>query len=127
MRKQLIWWLISITIISGIRFYVLIEYSHMKHAPVEKLSGFTGKTISELESTLGLPDSEILIPINDIRDEFRCEILNRYPPTSPANKGVKIKEVTWKRPDYTITAWFHQDGNKWLCVEAVRWQNNVVF
>lgn len=107
--------------------YATVWYYDMGHAAVEKLPFLIGKTIDEVESILGTPDEVLTIPLDQVRDEFRCELLNYYSPTKPENKGIKFKELAWKRSRYTVTVWFHQVGERWVCLDTCRWRKGTVF
>lgn len=107
--------------------YIVQWYYDMGHAPVEKLSFLSGKSIDEVESILGAPDDDLIIPLAQVQDGFRCELLNFYSPKKPENKEVVFKELSWKRSRYTITVWFHNVGGRWLCLDTCRWRKGVAF
>jgi hypothetical protein len=128
MTKQQAWRIAAVTVLvltgaAGIAYW----YFDMGHPPVEKMPFLHGKTTEQVESILGQPDETHLIGLGEIKDEFRCELLNYYSPDKVENKGVEFKELWWKRSRYTITVWFHRLNGQWVAIDSCRWKKGVVF
>jgi hypothetical protein len=129
MKRNLFWTLVfgSAGIAVFAIVYIMAWYCDMGHAAIDKMPFLTGKSIDEVESILGTPDEVQTIPLEQIRDDFRCELLNYYSPAKAENKGIKFKELSWKRSRYTITVWFHQVGDRWVSLDTCRWRKGTVF
>ncbi len=102
-------------------------YGKMVHEASGKINGLHGKTIEQVTTELGNPNRRMLWTIGQCCDEFRCELLNVYPPDFPGNSSVPIKELWWKYPDYTLVVWFHRKNEDWIALDTCRWKKGVAF
>src|SRR5262245_61808929 len=60
--------------------------------PADKVIGLVGQTLEEVQKQLGLPNQEYEFSMGRGMDEFRCELMNTYPPGSLRSLGVRIRE-----------------------------------
>lgn len=94
---------------------------------VRKLPAFHGQTRSQVFAKLGQPQRDDKFPISKAVGEFRIELQNIYPLSSPANATVEIQEMTWQEGDYWITLWLHQVNGEWVVLDSCRWHKDVSF
>ena len=102
-------------------------YFDIPHGPVEKIPSLHGQTYASLMKQLGNPSFEYSFTMDKRLSEFQIELHNTYPPESPNNPTVEIRECTWEYSRHRLTVWFHKMNGKWLALNTSRYKNDVVF
>jgi hypothetical protein len=97
------------------------------HGPVDRVALLHGRTMRQIETELGPPNSTYEFSIGGSLDEFRCELMNVYPPHHPRSAGVRITEWTWQYAGFTVTLWFHRVDAEWIVLDSCRWKDGVAF
>ena len=92
-----------------------------------KITDLHGQTDNEVFDRLGAPDHEYAFTMDEPLGEFQVELYNTYPPGSPDNKNVQIRECTWQHAHHRVTVWFHKPHNEWVALDSCRYGNDVVF
>jgi hypothetical protein len=95
--------------------------------PVDKIPVLVGQKLEMVQEQLGIPNQEFEFSMGSGLDEFRCELLNTYPPGSPRSLGVRIKEWQWRYRGFTVAVWFHRLDGQWIALDSCRWKDGVVF
>ncbi|PHR90410.1 MAG: hypothetical protein COA78_35410 [Blastopirellula sp.] len=106
---------------------VTVWYFDIPHAPVENVPALHGKTDLETFNLLGQPDSEYSFTMDQSVGELRVELYNTYPPSSPNNPNVEIRECTWEYSRHRLVVWFHKPDDKWIALDTCRYRNGIVF
>jgi hypothetical protein len=94
---------------------------------IRRIPSLTGKTTEQVLLELGRPDVERVITLDEASDEFRCELLNWYPPDRPENQSVCFLEMSWKGKEFTTTIWFHKVAGSWRVLDTCRFRNDITF
>jgi hypothetical protein len=77
---------------------------------------------------LGPPDSTLDYTMETSPGgEFRIELFNTYPRNDPKTAQVKIKELQWHYPRYSIAIWLHQVDGEWIVLDTCRWKKAIAF
>ncbi len=103
---------------------------HLEKAPpsfVEKAQPLHGLSDKSIFSRLGKPDHSDEFTMSEVVGEFRIELSNTYPPSTPASANVVIRECTWRYADYSLTVWFHKVGNQWVSLDTLKYSRGVRF
>lgn len=95
--------------------------------PVDKLPALVGQTLANVQEQFGMPNQEYEFSMGGGIDEFRCELLNTYPPGSPRSWGVRIKEWQWRYQGFRMAVWFHRLGGQWVVLDTCRWKDGIAF
>jgi len=106
---------------------VVVWYYDSPHAPVEKVAALHGQTDHNVLDQLGSPANEHTFTMDEALGEFRIELYNTYPPDSPDNKYVEIREFTWEYPRHRLTVWFHKPNETWVALDTCRYRNGIAF
>ncbi|MCA9195260.1 MAG: hypothetical protein KDB03_25990 [Planctomycetales bacterium] len=120
------------TVLAGISLIavslgVAVWYFDIPHKPVEKLPRLHGQTERSVLNRLGKPDQKYEFTMDDAVGEFRIELYNTYPPNSPNNSTVEIRELTWEYPRYKLTVWLHRPNGTWTVLDTCRYRNGIMF
>ena len=106
---------------------VAVWYFDIPHAPVEKVVALHGQTDIAVMERLGTPTHEYTFTMDEPLGEFQIELYNTYPPNSPGNSDVEIRECTWEYSRHRLTIWFHKPDGKWVAMDSCRYRNGIVF
>lgn len=104
-----------------------VWYFDVPHAAVEEVATLHGQTDSAIFGKLGAPSYEHKFTMDEMLGEFQIELYNTYPPDSPNNPNVEIRECTWEYSRHRLTIWFHKPNGSWVVLDTCRYQNGVVF
>lgn len=107
-----------------------VPYQPATHSSdsVARLWDYHGREYDECVSTLGPPAISTTITLDEAQSEFRIELQNWYPPSRIGNRlFVRFIEATWHYGNYSVTLWFHRVGNKWICLDSVRYLHTIRF
>ena len=104
-----------------------VWYFDISYSPVEKVAALHGQTDSAILKQLGAPAYEYTFTMDEPLGEFQIELYNTYPPGSPNNPNVEIRECTWEYSRHRLTVWFHKPNGRWVALDTCRYQNGVVF
>ncbi len=86
-----------------------------------------GKSLENILNKYGKPGSEQIYEMSQAQNEFRIELQNTYPLSDPANRKIKIRELSWLDKENVTTIWFHQKNGKWRVLNILRWEKNTDF
>jgi len=106
---------------------VAVWYFDIPHAPVEKVFALHGQTEITVLNKLGDPAHEYTFTMDQPLGEFQIELYNTYPPDSPNNPNVRIRECTWNYSRHRLTVWFHKQNESWIALDTCRYRNGIVF
>ena len=104
-----------------------VWYFDIPHAPVEKVSALHGQTDANVVNRLGAPAYEYAFTMDTPLNEFQIELYNTYPPGSPNNLNVEIRECTWEYSRHRLTVWFHKPQGTWIALDTCRYKNGIMF
>ena len=119
--------LVFVTALIAMLTAVAVWYFDVPHAPVEKVAVLHGQTYAAILKRLGTPAHECTFTMDKPLGEFQIELYNTYPPDSPSNPDIEIREYTWEYSRHRLTVWFHQQNGKWIAFDTCRYRNGVVF
>ena len=106
---------------------ITIWYFDVPHAPVERVEALHGQTDVSIITQLGNPSYEYVFTMADPLSEFQIELYNIYPPDSPGNAQIEIRECTWRYSRYRLTVWFHKPNGEWIALDTCRYRNGILF
>ena len=106
---------------------VAVWFFDIPHAPVEKASTLHGDSLAQVFDRLGNPAHESWFKMDEVIGEFRVELFNTYPPNSPDNSEVEIRESTWNYSRHRLTVWFHRPNGDWVAFDTCRYRNDIQF
>ncbi len=95
--------------------------------PVDRLTALAGQSLEKIQEQFGRPNQEYEFSMGGSLDEFRCELMNKYPPGSIRSIGVRIKEWQWRYRGFTVAVWFHQSDGEWVVLDTCRWKDGIAF
>lgn len=95
----------------------------------EKLINLSGKTESELVENFGTETRSniIILSTNNPLGEKYVTIYNTYRPEKPETNGIEIKELEWKKGNYTICVFLHKQNGTWTVLDAFKYKDGVQF
>jgi hypothetical protein len=94
---------------------------------VDKIEALHGRTQEEVAADLSEPNQTYEFSVEEVRDEFRIELLNTYPPGHPRSRGVRIREWQWKHREFSLAVWFHMVEGRWVVLDTCRWKKGIAF
>ena len=115
------------TAVIAVLVAICVWYLDIPHAPVEKVAGLHGQTDVSVLTRLGTPTHEYTFTMKDPLGEFRIELYNTYPPNSPNNENIEIRECTWDYSRHRLTVWFHKPDGKWVALDTCRYRYGITF
>jgi len=92
-----------------------------------KVPAIHGQTDTAVIQKRGEPSWESRFTMDDPLGEFQIELYNVYPPNSPKNSSIQIRECTWQYPRHRLTVWFHKPRSTWIALDTCKYGNNVQF
>ena len=107
---------------------VYLDYQPPEYPPnsgSEHLVGMNGKSLNAVIGQYGLPDKQFEISMDEALLEYRCEVLNWYPPDRPSNKNVRFLETMRLQGDYRVYMWFHRVDGSWVYLTGYKTHKNV--
>ena len=116
-----------VTAVIAVLAAACVWYFDIPHAPVEKVAALHGQTDVSVLNRLGTPSHEYMFTMDKPLGEFQIELYNTYPPNSPDNGNVEIRECTWEYSRHRLTVWFHKPDEKWIALDTCRYRNGIVF
>jgi len=116
-----------VTVFTAALLAAAIWYFDIPHAAVEKVPSLHGDSVDQIMDRLGHPAHEFWFAMDEAVGEFRVELFNFYPPKSPDNDKVEIRESTWEYSRHRLTVWFHRPNGVWVALDTCRYRNYVRF
>ncbi len=68
----------------------------------------------------------IELTANSELSEYRSNLYQLFPRLKSGDT-VQIKELLWKREDYTEVAWLKSENHKWIVIDHLKWSKNISF
>ena len=121
--------LVALTLLFGLALAFFAPFFRPSPPSVSGLPQYLGKTEQYVIGAIGQPErnEQFNMPSQGTLDEFRIQLHNTYPPNSPTNANVLIRELTWIDGEYFITVWFHKPKGKWIVIDTCKWHRDVRF